>query len=183
MLGLAVLALPAGLLLWRSSPQAADQPAALQAPFRTAAWEELVPKEWDPLKRLRALKPDGLREGDPREFALMKEMREMWDNAPTRSDLNGARLRLSGYVVPLEYSRAEIKEFLLVPYFGACVHSPPPPANQIVHVVLAAPTPLRMMHAVWVSGTLRTGRQNSPWGMSGYTMEGVAVAPYKPAPP
>ena len=180
MLGVAVLAAVFavfGSLLLPSEPQAADQAAA----YRTATWEELVPKEWDPIKRFRNKDLGRIREGDPRELALMREMRELWDNAPTRRDLNGARIRLPGYVVPLEFSKGEIKEFLLVPYFGACIHSPPPPANQIVHVVLAAKKPMFMMEAVWVSGTMRTQRQDSPWGMSGYVLEGAAVEPYQRA--
>ena len=180
MLGVAVLAAVFavfGSLLLPSEPQAADQAAA----YRTATWEELVPKEWDPIKRFRNKDLGRIREGDARELALMREMRELWDNAPTRSDLNGTRLRLPGYVVPLEFSKGEIKEFLLVPYFGACIHSPPPPANQIVHVVLASPKPLRTMEAIWASGTLVTRRQDSPWGMSGYAMERSVAEPYTPS--
>ncbi len=109
----------------------------------------------------------------------MREMRELWDNAPTRGELNGANIRLPGYVVPLEQSRGEVREFLLVPYFGACIHSPPPPANQIVHVVLSTPQPLRTMEAVWASGTLTTVRRDSPAGTSGYSLDGYEVVPYK----
>ena len=110
----------------------------------------------------------------------MRELRQVWDAAPTRSELNGARLRLPGFVVPLDPGEGKVKEFLLVPYFGACIHSPPPPANQIVHVQLAAARPLRTMEPVWISGVLRTQRQNSPWGFSGYAMDGQVVEPYKP---
>lgn len=49
-------------------------------------------------------------------------------------DLDGRYVRLPGYVVPLEFSDSRITEFLLVPWLGACIHTPPPPANQIVHV-------------------------------------------------
>ena len=170
-----VLALGGGLALWHSLPSAAYKPVS----FRTATWEELVPKDWDPLKRFREKDLGRIREGDAQELALMREMRSTWDNAPTRSDLNGANIRLPGYVLPLELSRGEVKEFLLVPYFGACIHSPPPPANQIVHVVLPTPMPLKTMEAIWASGTLRTRRQDSPWGKSGYGLEGLAVEPYK----
>ncbi len=149
------------------------------ATFRTATWEELVPKDWDPLKQFRDKNAALIPEGGVRELALMREMREIWDNAPTRSELNGVKLKLPGFVVPLEQSRGEIKEFLLVPYFGACIHSPPPPANQIVYVVLSTPKPLRTMDTVWVSGTMKTTRQDSPWGMSGYSMDGSAVEPYR----
>ena len=47
-------------------------------------------------------------------------------------EYNGKQVKLPGFVVPLEYSdKGRVKEFLLVPYFGACIHYPPPPPNQI----------------------------------------------------
>ena len=49
-------------------------------------------------------------------------------------DLDGKDVRIPGYVLPTEFSGDKVVEFLLVPYVGACVHTPPPPANQMVHV-------------------------------------------------
>lgn len=172
---LAAVALVGSVVFQVPGALAADKAAT----FRTATWEELVPKDWDPLEQFRDKDTALIREGSARELALMREMRDIWDNAPTRSELNGVKLKLPGFVVPLEQSRGEIKEFLLVPYFGACIHSPPPPANQIVYVVLSTPKPLRTMDTVWVSGTMKTTRQDSPWGMSGYSMDGSAVEPYR----
>ncbi|MEO8924216.1 MAG: DUF3299 domain-containing protein [Caldimonas sp.] len=60
----------------------------------------------------------------------LAQMRALWDVAPTVDDMNGVLVKLPGYVVPLEEVRGGLKEFLLVPYFGACIHTPPPPANQ-----------------------------------------------------
>ena len=145
---------------------------------RSAKWDELLPKDWDPLKQFRD-KSGVVREGSVREMEMMEELRKAWDNAPTRPELNGTRLRLPGYVVPLDSSAAGLKEFLLVPYFGACIHSPPPPANQIVYVKLAKAAPIKTMDAVWVSGTLSSGRNDSPMGVSGYQMAGDLVEPYK----
>ena len=50
------------------------------------------------------------------------------------TEFNGKRVRIGGYVVPLDFEATTIKEFLLVPFVGACIHVPPPPANQIVYV-------------------------------------------------
>jgi len=51
------------------------------------------------------------------------------------SDLDGMNVRIPGYIVPLDFSaEAKHTEFLLVPYFGACLHTPPPPPNQIIFV-------------------------------------------------
>jgi uncharacterized protein len=154
-------------------------PARAQTGARTLAWEDLVPKGWDPSAAFRDQAPGQVAEGSAREGEMMRNMRRLWDEAPTRSELHGANVRLPGYVVPLEQARSEVSEFLLVPYFGACIHSPPPPANQIVLVRLIKPQPLRTMDAVWASGRLAAHRTDSPWGVSGYTMEGQSVQPYR----
>lgn len=146
--------------------------------FRTASWSELVPKGWDPTKAYRDIKPAQIKEGSAREQELMRDMKSTWDNAPTRAELDGAKLRLPGYVVPLDLADGQMKEFLLVPYFGACLHSPPPPANQLVLVRLREPAKLRTMDAVWVTGVLSTQRQDSLMGMSGYLMDAQRVQPY-----
>jgi hypothetical protein len=94
-------------------------------------------------------------------------------------------VRLPGYVVPLEEVKGELKEFLLVPYFGACIHSPPPPANQIVHVVSSTPLKgWRTMDAVWVNGTLNAARGDTAMGASGYRIADPVVERYvmKPRP-
>jgi hypothetical protein len=111
----------------------------------------------------------------------MIAMRELWDRAPTVPDLDGVVVKLPGYVVPLEYSPDALREFLLVPYFGACIHSPPPPANQIVHVLAASPVKgLRAMEVVFVVGTLRAKRGESSMGASGYRVDQATVEPYVP---
>ncbi|MBS1178768.1 MAG: hypothetical protein H6R06_3180 [Proteobacteria bacterium] len=156
--------------------------AAGPAPKETS-WEELMPKDWDPMKDLRMGDAGLVPEGSVKERNLMRQMREVWDNAPTNPKIDGALVRLPGYVVPLEEVKGELQEFLLVPYFGACIHSPPPPANQIVHV--RASTPLkgwRTMDAVWVNGTLKATRSDSAMGASGYSIDDPVVERYVPKP-
>jgi hypothetical protein len=149
--------------------------------FKDTRWEELVPKDWDPLKRFRDANVGLLNDANPKVIQLMRDMRETWDNAPTNSEMDGAAVRLPGYIVPLEEVKGELREFLLVPYFGACIHTPPPPANQIVHVIATRPVKgLRSMDAVWVSGNLEAFRSDSSMGVSGYRMHAAAIAPYKP---
>ena len=55
----------------------------------------------------------------------------------TNLSLSGRKIRLSGFAVPLDLAGDKVRRFLLVPYYGACIHLPPPPANQIVDVTLA----------------------------------------------
>jgi hypothetical protein len=153
--------------------------AAAQAPaFREITWEDLVPKDWDPMKQFREMNFGVLSDADPRAQQALKKLREVWDNAPTNNAMDNQRVRLPGYVVPLDETKAGLKEFLLVPYFGACIHTPPPPSNQIVHVALDKPLHLKSMDVVWANGTLRTLRTDSFMGASSYRMQAAAVEPY-----
>ncbi|MBK1613756.1 hypothetical protein CKO44_09770 [Rubrivivax gelatinosus] len=163
----------------------ASQPALSGAPAkaapgapRTIRWDELVPKDWDPLKEFKDLDLAGLADGDPRANKLLQRMREVWDAAPANPAIVGQAVRLPGFVVPLEETKQGLKEFLLVPYFGACIHSPPPPANQIVHVLAHAPVAFKSMDTVWVSGTLATVRTDSFMGAASYRIDGAAVERY-----
>ena len=112
-------------------------------------------------------------------------VREAADNAPPNAALAGSQIRIAGFVVPLDEARGEISEFLLVPYFGACIHSPPPPANQIIHVKNAAPSQrlqgMRSMDVVWVSGTLQINRADTMMGVSGYHVSAESVTRYTAA--
>ena len=153
------------------------------ATARTISWDALVPAGWDPFKEFKDLNFQMMDDGDPRAAAMLKKMRDVWDNAPVNTALVGQTVRIPGYVVPLEDSKDGLKEFLLVPYFGACVHSPPPPANQIVHVLPKTPAKgFRSMDAVWITGTLTTGRADTYMGAASYRIEALSVAPYSEAP-
>ena len=57
-----------------------------------------------------------------------------------RTDWNGQVVRLPGFIVPIDYSGTGVTAFILVPFVGACVHVPPPPANQLVFVTTPEPS-------------------------------------------
>jgi hypothetical protein len=136
------------------------------------------------MKDLKGLDFSTLSDADPRAAAALSKLREVWDQAPVNAALAGQRVRLPGYIVPLEETRAGLKEFLLVPYFGACIHTPPPPANQIVHVLprVAAPG-FRSMDTVWVTGVMTVVRTDSYMGVAGYRLEAEQVTAYTQRPP
>ena len=74
--------------------------------------------------------------------------------------LIGKSIKIPGFAVPLEGDDGfeYIDEFLLVPYFGACIHVPPPPPNQVIYVILDKPVYFeKLMYAVWVSGIVEIG--------------------------
>ena len=78
------------------------------------------------------------------------------------SKLNGKSIRLPGYLLPLEFKDKKVTEFLLVPWVGACIHTPPPPPNQIVHVKLDKGFDIgdEVFTAVWVNGKMKTEKNN-----------------------
>ena len=110
----------------------------------------------------------------------MEKLKEMWEEAPTNPDLQGKESSISGFVASLDFTgKSELKEFLLVPYFGACIHSPPPPANQIIHVTLSKPHKgIRAMDVVTVYGKLAIEKVTTDMGSSGYSMNADAVETY-----
>jgi len=101
----------------------------------------------------------------------------------TKSDtlrwLDGRRVRIPGFVVPLEDFQERAKEFLLVPYFGACVHLPPPPPNQMVYATLRSEQPMPTFYPVWIEGTLRITNFKSPYGVAGFRMQVTRMTLYE----
>jgi hypothetical protein len=104
------------------------------------------------------------------------------------TDLDAQEVRLPGYALPLEFTGTEVREFLLVPYVGACIHVPPPPPNQMVLVQLAEPYAIEDVFApVWIEGRLRLEENEKSLYLtdgassvlSGYTMEEATVEPYE----
>jgi hypothetical protein len=154
---------------------------ALASPFDEITWVDLVPKGWDPAKTMRE-RPDmaGVSDTDPRAEQMMAELRKIWDNAPTVTEIAGRAVKLPGYLVPLEEGKQGIREFLLVPYFGACIHTPPPPSNQIVLGRAAKPIKgFRTMDAVWASGHMKIERADSSMGVASYAMQVERIEKYQ----
>ena len=150
---------------------------------RQLEWDELMPKDWDPFSKLEALRERSggtLEDGSPEADALLREFLNAGRSAPVVDELNGQTVKLPGFVVPLDFEDQEIKEFLLVPYFGACIHVPPPPANQIVYV--KSPDGYQLggiFDAVWVTGKLTTQAHWNDVGDAGYTLEASTIEPYE----
>jgi uncharacterized protein len=100
--------------------------------------------------------------------------------APALRALAGQVVRIAGYVVPLDDASQEDAEFLLVPYYGACVHTPPPPPNQMVLVEMEGRQRVRLdlFEAIWLEGKLGIDLVESLYGTAGFTIKGMKVSPY-----
>lgn len=88
-------------------------------------------------------------------------------------EFNNKHLRLPGFVVPLEFDDDQtITEFFLVPYFGACIHVPPPPPNQIIHVEFPKGFKINALYdPFWITGVLKTTLVENDLATSAYSMK------------
>lgn len=137
------------------------------------SWSELRPAAASPSTVPSALDLSTLQDSDPRAARLLRSMRAAGGSAPLVSAMEGREVALAGYVVPLD--GASSSSFLLVPYFGACIHTPPPPANQVVHVIGRQMPALRTMDRVVVRGRIRLARSEFEEASSGYRIDEADV--------
>nr|BFE93749.1 hypothetical protein GCM10020185_42850 [Pseudomonas brassicacearum subsp. brassicacearum] len=102
---------------------------------RDLAWSEMIPPDAPPEVPNMTPLHDLSKMSDALAAESAPAAKQDLPNAPVVKALDGQQIRLPGYIVPLEVSEeGRTTDFLLVPYFGACIHVPPPPSNQIVHV-------------------------------------------------
>ncbi|MEJ2425914.1 MAG: DUF3299 domain-containing protein [Candidatus Thiodiazotropha sp.] len=148
-------------------------------------WDDLVPADFDPDKLFQKITEKfnltKLDDDDPRAQQIQEEIRQIWNHAPVVESLNGRRVRIPGLMVPLEGDGTKVSEFLLVPYFGACIHVPPPPSNQIVFVTTSQEkaTEHEIYDAVWVTGILHTEHSHKEIGDASYTVMADSIEPYE----
>ncbi|HEY0180129.1 MAG TPA: DUF3299 domain-containing protein [Dokdonella sp.] len=98
----------------------------------------------------------------------------------TVPEVTGKKIKLPGYVVPIESDdQGRMTEFFFVPFFGACIHVPPPPPNQLVHAMLKTPikTP-QIWDPYWLRGELRIETTKNQIAGSAYTMDDAELVPY-----
>jgi hypothetical protein len=141
------------------------------------------------LEDLKPLSRKFLKQGVDVEslFARLEQVTREADRAVVPA-LSGKRVALSGYLLPLEYSEKKTTEFLLVPYVGACIHAPTPPANQIVHVKFSKGykvadlfTPVTVTGTMWARSTSSSLNYIDGTRMVGsaYALDAVEVDHFK----
>jgi uncharacterized protein len=150
------------------------------AEVRELTWSEMIPPdappqiiEARPMHDLSQL-ADALAESGP---AAMQQS----PAAPVVKTLDGQAVKLPGYIVPLDVTEeGRVIEFLLVPYFGACIHVPPPPSNQIVHVTAELGVLMDALYQpFWIEGPLKVEQTSSELAEAGYQMEAEKIYAYE----
>ncbi len=146
-------------------------PALASAEVRELGWLELMPEDeaeaW--MNDQTSIDHSGF--NTPEAFQSFR----------TVGELDGQKVRLPGFVVPVETDEnGDLKEFFLVPYFGACIHLPPPPANQIVYGRLDEPVDMiDIWDAFWMEGTLKIEDISNETAASAYTMDVESLTLYE----
>ncbi len=143
-------------------------------------WEQLMPADFSFDDLFDVEKLAAIDDFDPRAEQILDEMMAAMQSAPIVPEMDGKMIKLPGYVVPIEAEGLNVTEFFLVPYFGACIHTPPPPSNQIVYVRFEPGTHVEnLFDAIWVTGKLSTESKAHELATSGYIMEAYQITPYE----
>ena len=145
-------------------------------------WEDLMPEgEEELLMELFQQQMAMLYSGGPIAEGSAADAMVQIGTFNTVPELNEMKVRIPGYTVPFEFdAEARITEFLLVPYFGACIHAPPPPPNQTIFIMSEEPLRLRdLAQAVWIEGTLFAQTQESVLADAAYTIQLERVETYE----
>ncbi|MGC5704199.1 DUF3299 domain-containing protein [Pseudomonas sp. NFXW11] len=153
---------------------------AASAP-RDLAWSEMIPADAPP--EVPNMKPlhDLSQMSDALSAESAPAAKQDLPNAPVVKTLDGQAVRLPGYIVPLEVNEeGRTTEFLLVPYFGACIHVPPPPSNQIVHVTSEVGVKLdELYQPYWIEGDMQVKPSSSELADAGYQMAAQKIYVYE----
>ena len=153
--------------------------------FQELSWDDLLPADFDfnTLREkidLESYEIYDLTDEDPEAQRLYSDLQSVMADVPMVEALDGVDARIPGFLVPLEMAADEVREFFLVPYYGACIHSPPPPANQIVHVVLDEPIAFdNMFEPYWAKGTIDVIKTDTDIGTAGYRLNVASISPYE----
>jgi hypothetical protein len=145
--------------------------ALAKAEFKETDWLELMPKE-----EVEAMMSN---QAAPAVDHAMPG--EQTGSFATVDAFDGKDIKLAGYIVPVEFTEeGKVKEFFFVPYFGACIHVPPPPPNQIILARVKDPIEAPDIYApFWLSGTIKIERTKDEIAATAYTMAVSKVEEYE----
>ena len=151
------------------------------AELRELTWSEMIPPDAAVQEAPGAPLHDLSKLADTLSAELAPAATQQSPAAPVVKALNGQLVKLPGYIVPLDVTDdGKVTEFLLVPFFGACIHVPPPPSNQIVLVKYSKGVELDALYEpFWIQGPLMAESSSSELAEAGYQMLADDVYAYQ----
>lgn len=157
--------------------------ASEKGEYQTVEWVELMPEEdlealLNPPEYLYDIADGSI------EDQIASNIQNAYENQNGRYEqalistdiveaMDGKAIRIPGFVVPVEFDQnQQVLSFFLVPFFGACIHSPPPPPNQIIYVESDAGFKLGSLYEpIWVSGKLTAEMFEDQLATSAYSLK------------
>jgi hypothetical protein len=151
--------------------------------FETIDWDDLMPEEdlnalMNPPNYLDQIEDSAFENQtiDQIQSQITSSIDDRYQQALVSKNIikamDGRAIRIPGFIVPLEFDEETITEFFLVPYFGACIHSPPPPPNQIIYVHAPNGLELNTLYdPFWISGKLSTKLVENYMATAAYSMQ------------
>lgn len=163
-----------------------------ESQYQTIEWVDLLPEEdlnalMEPPESLDDIE-DGSEEDQlssqltqALELAGDSRYQQALVSTIIRPEYNDRKVRMPGFIVPITLDKDQnVTEFFLVPYFGACIHVPPPPPNQIIFSKLKTGIKIENIYeAYWVEGTLSTTLTENEMATSAYAFTVDKVVPYE----
>lgn len=148
--------------------------------YRELDWKELAPDTAAEDKILAKYQPqiDKIPEGGKGAQAIYDKMIAEFNALPANPKLDGQKIKIPGYVAVLEQEKGLVNEFLLVPYFGACIHVPPPPLNNTLLIKSKKDQRIHIddtYSPVWVKGIIHTKNTKTDLATAGYLIEDAEV--------
>ncbi|MFQ3282735.1 DUF3299 domain-containing protein [Reinekea sp.] len=147
------------------------------------SWDQLIPADYnlDELENelISKYDVDNITPGSLEADTLIQQLQQLQYDAPMVTEYDNIKVKIPGFIVPLDFESDKITHFLLVPYFGACIHTPPPPPNQIVYVIMQEGIRVDNTYdPIYINGVMRVESQDSEMGTAGYTVYGASIEPY-----
>jgi hypothetical protein len=182
------------LLLCLITGMAGTITAQAKEDYRTIEWIDLIPEEdldalMNPPDALAAIIDGSAQDQLPADGGAVpglgdsekaQRYQAALESTAVKAEFDGQQVRIPGFIVPLAFDETRmITEFFLVPYFGACLHSPPPPPNQIIHSRFGGGLSLDDIYdPYWLEGTLSVGIEATDLGTAAYRIEVDRISRY-----
>ena len=150
----------------------------------TIQWTDLIPQDEldilaNPPSYISDIEDGSLEDqiGSQANNSTVLEMEDSYQLALVstriKPEMDGRAVRIPGFIVPLEFDGEQIiTEFFLVPYFGACLHMPPPAPNQIIHVNYEKGLELEALYdPFWITGILSASLVKNDTATAAYAIK------------
>jgi len=161
--------------------------------YRTIEWTELMPK--DDLEAILNQPDyiDDIADGSPEDqlsnrvkSAIVTASDNRYQQALVSTRVieafNNQPVRIAGFIVPLEFDGEQtVTQFFFVPYFGACIHMPPPPPNQLIYVSYPQGLKLNALYdPFWITGVIKTSLVENDMATAAYSITVNSISLYVP---